>query len=148
MMQATTNTKCVSYDAPSLSSMSPVNMPAKGVVGVSALGAFFAVWDTSVCSHVELTAGRRVEWASDSTIYLASVHGIGPRVTIALSVGVQVGSVSEMLSYSTPALYGCTANGGSTGLFRLSVLGSEFGSVPGSVAAAVGGSGGARCARR
>ena len=127
-VQSGTTTLVLSYDAPLVSSALALNVPTTGKVGVSVTGVLFGVVDYSPGARVGGSACGHAAWESDSGLRCLGLEGIGSVSRLVVSVGEQLGSVSEAVSYDDVAVSSLVhANAPVTGDTESTLFGARFG---------------------
>jgi hypothetical protein len=116
----------VSYDAPSVSGAGASNVASSGAASVTVVGCGgFGVSGVSAAGRVGGSAWGGSVWRSDSGLVCraGAGHGGGGR-TVAVSSGLQRGSLSAAVSYDAPSVSGAGAsNVASSGAASMTVVG-------------------------
>ncbi|KAJ1470089.1 hypothetical protein T484DRAFT_1849086 [Baffinella frigidus] len=113
-----TVTEAVSYDAPTLDSITNnldgepqdvtghANVAAVGGVEIVLYGESMALDSYTARSRVGQTGCEASEWASDSSLVCKTAGGVFGTLRVAMTAGARVGSVTEAVSYDVPMLGG------------------------------------------
>jgi hypothetical protein len=92
-------TRVVSYDGASLSTVGPSNIAASGRVSVSVRGAGFAGWRESGRSRAGATSSEGTAWTSDSGALCKAAAGHGASLRMMITSGGKAGTASQSSSY-------------------------------------------------
>ncbi|KAJ1465477.1 hypothetical protein T484DRAFT_1864633, partial [Baffinella frigidus] len=115
-----TLTEALSYDVPMLGggldlnettdknarTFSRTNMPSTGSASVTVVGSGLGRSDYTGASRIGSTACEASEWESDSSMRCLSSGGVFGTLRVAVTAAARAGSVTEGLSYDSPALVG------------------------------------------
>jgi hypothetical protein len=99
----------VSYDAPTVSAMTPSNDATSGGKTISVFGSGFGTTDFALSNHTILMdiSGYRANlsgYHSDSTIIIRAPAGVGKSLQPTVTVASQVGLLSGAFSYDLPVV--------------------------------------------
>jgi hypothetical protein len=135
----------LSYDAVSVSSLSPSNSPATGAITLTAIGSSFATADLTGRARVGATSCAASTWVSDSILTCRVSSGVKDMRGVSVTVERQVGTAGQSFSFDAASLSAVRAsNIPTSGSGQVTVFGANFGLSDHSAAARVGLSG---CAR-
>eukprot|EP00960_Hanusia_phi_P068982 766978-Hanusia_phi.AAC.4 len=123
----------LSYDAPSLSSISRGNYPTTGNVSFTIFGSGFSTFDhasanLSTASDLGSSKSTQSTYISDSSLSLYIPRGVGNLQQIALTILSQVGTISYVFSYDKPSISSISKqNSATTGGINITVHGFNLG---------------------
>jgi hypothetical protein len=125
-----TVSRVLSYDAPTVKVVpATVNHATTGKVTVSVHGANFGKTRYSMAARAGGTSMQQTAWVSDTAVTAKMPMGLGGTLRVMLTAGVQVGTLTEALSYDIPSLSSVTGAGDhpATGKTSTTVSGVDFG---------------------
>jgi hypothetical protein len=140
---AATLTNALSIDTPATSSVMPTNGPMIMIsaVSISVTGGMFSVFQPTLIARVADTKAEASNWLSDSTVACGLSNGLAGSGTAKLTIGAQVGSLTDIFSYNTISISG-QLSGNQASLDALSTMtiigGASFGNSQQSIKANVG----------
>jgi hypothetical protein len=143
------------YDAPTMSTVAPLNMPlGGGLVSMTIFGKSFAINSYTARARLGFTAAPTALWVSDTAILAKTISGNQVGWAIDATVQRQEGRLTEVFSFDLPVAIAATTGEGTSnapalgscfhGLSAcriLSVTGASFGGIDFSPRARVGGTG-------
>jgi len=130
----------VSYDHYSVSGALACNCGTSGSVSVTIVGVGFGNVVRSVGMRIGGTSCEGTAWVSSSSLLCKVGAGALSGHGLCASVGLQVGSLSELVSYDGASMSGAVwCNAGTSGSVSVTVVGSGFGGAARSWSVRLGG---------
>lgn len=131
----------LSYSEPPVSGLGRGEGEVRGGGSATVVGRFMGRWAGSVAGRVGRSGAEASMWTSDSTVTCAVARGTDGSLSVMVTTGELVGSMTEALSYGagTVSLTETTNVGGRSGAL-VTVQGTRLGGYDGSTAARGGGS--------
>ena len=129
-----------SYDAPAVTSTFRYEVATSGGETMTVRGSSFAKWGSSAQARLGHSAAEAMKWTSDSEMTLKVPAGCGKEKTVVVTSCLQVGSLSQAVSYKPPMVSSAaTPNQATVGGYQfVTVAGSSFVAYDTTARAAVG----------
>ena len=120
-------TETFSYDAPSLSVVKQVNLPATGS-SVTVFGTSFAQHGYTQAGRVGDTACEATDWVADTSVMCKVSAGVRGTRRVLMTVGERVGTVTEAFSFDVSSISSVAfINMAATGQSTTTLSGANFG---------------------
>eukprot|EP00961_Rhodomonas_salina_P210553 2843097-Rhodomonas_salina.1 len=117
-----------SFDSPSLSNLRRANKPVTGSVSITVQGQNFATAGYTGRITSGHTSQETTNWESDTSLRCQAAHGTKATRRISVTVGVQIGTVTQAMSNDLPGLSTKRrTNRPGTGSTSVTVHASSFG---------------------
>eukprot|EP00961_Rhodomonas_salina_P110179 1482974-Rhodomonas_salina.1 len=126
--QVGTGSVFYSFDDPSLSVLRRANKPATGSVSVTIQGQNYGQIDYTDHSRIGHTGTEATDWESDTSLRCQAAHGIRSTRRLAVTAGVQVGTLTQAMSNDVAAVSNVRrTNRPGTGSASITVQAGNFG---------------------